>query len=71
MAAEETVLNFLLKNANIVAISLCFYSFGLVLGNEVFDPTPGQKIIVVIVSAACGIAILMSGIRQQDRRLEG
>ena len=49
MAAEETVLNFLLKNANIVAISLCFYSFGLVLGNEVFDPTPGQKIIVVIV----------------------
>ena len=65
------MLNFLLKNANIVAISLCFYSFGLVLGNEVFDPTPGQKIIVVIVSAACGIAILMSGIRQQDGRLQG
>jgi hypothetical protein len=65
------VLNFLLKNANIVAISLCFYTFGLVLGNEVFEPSPGQEIIVVIVSAACGIAILMSGLRQQDGRLQG
>jgi len=65
------VLNFLLKNATIVAISGCFYSFGLVLANEVFDPTPGQEIIVVIVSAACGIAILMSGIRQQDGRFQG
>ena len=71
MAAEETVLNFLLKNATIVAISGCFYSFGLVLGNEVFDLTLGQEIIVIIASAACGITILMSGIRQQDRRLEG
>ena len=65
------MLNFMLKNANIVAISLCFYSFGLILGNEVFDPTPGQAIIVAIASAACGIAILMSGIRQQDGRLQG
>jgi hypothetical protein len=65
------VLNFLLKNAKIVAISGCFYAFGLILGNEVFDPTPGQEIIVVIASAACGVAILMSGIRQQDRRLQG
>ena len=65
------MLDFLLKNANIVAISLCFYTFGLVLGNEVFEPTPGQEIIVVIVSAACGIAILMTGIRQKQARLQG
>ena len=65
------MLNFLVKNANIVAISGCFYAFGLILGNEVFDPTPGQEIIVVIVSAACGIAILMSGMRHQDERPQG
>jgi hypothetical protein len=65
------VLDFLLKNANIVAISLCFYTFGLVLGNEVFDPTPAQEIFVFIVSAACGIAILMTGIRQKQARIRG
>ena len=65
------MLNFLLKKANIVAMSLVFFTFGFLLGKDVFDLTLGEEIIVIIASAACGITILMSGIRQQDRRLEG
>ena len=65
------MLNFLLKNAKNVAMSLVFFTFGYVLGKDVFDLTLGEEIIVIIASAACGITILMSGIRQQDRRLEG
>jgi len=53
------VLNFLLKNANIVAMTLCFWTFGLILGDAVFDLTPDQATVVLIASAACGITILM------------
>jgi len=53
------VLNFLLKNANIVAMTLCFWTFGLILGEAVFEMTPDQAIVVLIASAACGLTILM------------
>ena len=54
------MLNFLLKNANIVAMSLVFFTFGFVLGKDVFDLTPGEEITVITASAACVIAILTS-----------
>ena len=54
------MLNFLLKNANIVAMSLVFFTFGFLLGKDVFDLTLGEEIIVIIASAASAIAILTS-----------
>ena len=54
------MLKFLNKNANIIAISLSFFTFGYVLGKGAFDLTTGQEIIVLIASAVCGIEILMS-----------
>ena len=54
------MLNFLLKNANIVAMILVFFTFGFVLGKDVFDLTPGEEMIVITASAACVIAILTS-----------
>ena len=54
------MLNFLLKNANIVAMSLVFFTFGFLLGKDVFDLTLGEEIILIIASAACAIAILTS-----------
>ena len=54
------MLNFLLKKANIVAMSLVFFTFGFLLGKDVFNLTLGEEIIVVIASAACAIAILTS-----------
>jgi hypothetical protein len=59
-APEEAVLNFLLKKANIVAISLVFFTFGFLLGKDVFDLTLGEEIIVISASVACAIAILTS-----------
>jgi hypothetical protein len=53
------VLNLLLKNANTVAISLSFFTFGFVLGKDVFNLTPEQEFIVLTAGAACGFAILM------------
>jgi hypothetical protein len=53
------VLNFLLKNANIVAMTLCFWTLGLMLGEAAVDLTPDQATVVLIASAACGITILM------------
>jgi len=57
---EEAVLNYLLKKANIVAISLVFFTFGFVLGKDLFDLTLGEEITVIIASVACVIAILTS-----------
>lgn len=54
------MLNYLLKRANIVAVSLVFFTFGFVLGKEVFDLSLGEEIIVIIASAACAIATLTS-----------
>ena len=54
------MLNFLLKNAHIVAMSLVFFTFGFVLGKDVFDLTTGDEIVVIISSVACVIAILVS-----------
>ena len=54
------MLNFLLKNATSFAMSMVFFTFGFILGKEVFDLTPGEEIIVIIASAACAIAILTS-----------
>jgi hypothetical protein len=54
------VLKFLHQNANIVAISLSFFTFGFVLGRDAFELTAEQQIIVLIASAVCGIEILMS-----------
>jgi len=59
-APEEAVLNFLLKKANVVAISLVFFTFGFVLGKDLFDLTLGEEITVIIASVACVIAILTS-----------
>ena len=38
------MLNFLLKNANIVAISLCFYSFDWFLGMKCLTQPPDKKL---------------------------
>jgi len=54
------VLNFLLKNAHIVAMSLIFFTFGFLLGKDVFDLTLVEEITVIIASVACAIAILTS-----------
>ena len=54
------MLNFLLKNANIVAMSLVFFTFGFLLGKDVFDLTLGEEIIAIVASAASAIAILTS-----------
>ena len=54
------MLNFLLKNAKNVAMSLVFFTFGYVLGKDVFDLTPVEENIVIIASAASAIAILAS-----------
>ena len=54
------MLNYLLKKANIVAISLVFFTFGFVLGKDLFDLTLGEEITVIIASVACVIAILTS-----------
>ena len=54
------MLNFLLKKANIVAMSLVFFTFGFLLGKDVFNLTLGEEIIVIIASVACAIAILTS-----------
>ena len=53
------MLKFLYENTNIIAISLSFFTFGFVLGKGTFDLTTGQEIVVLIVSAACGLEILM------------
>jgi len=53
------VLKFLYENANIVAISLSFFTFGFVLGKGAFDLTIGEEITVLVASAVCGFEILM------------
>ncbi len=54
------MLNYLLKRANIVAMSLVFFTFGFLLGKDVFDLTLGEEIIAIVASAASAIAILTS-----------
>ena len=51
--------NFIYDNAKIIAISMSFFTFGFVLGADVFELAPQERITVLIAGAVCAIIVLM------------
>ena len=53
------MLKFIYENAKIIAICISFFTFGFVLGANVFGLASEDGITVLVSGAACGITVLM------------